>query len=382
MKTSESTCYPAFPDGNQAYGSSEPEREWFFEEILKGIDIGIIIINSKEKTLEFCNTTSLNILQISANQLSYKTLENYLFAGGATRPQSGVPSYSGSSQVVQHGQRMLGFSTYPVSECHLCIFLRDITEKMRLESIAQAVNTMDNIGLVFSGIRHEMGNPLNSIKMTISVLQKNFDTFSRETVFNYIDRIVAEVARMEFMLKSLKNFSMYEKFDIQKVNFGTYLDSFMGLVSRDFKEKKITLSIASVPSLTSVSIDPRAMNQALLNILANAADALSGRPSPQIRIIPKLGDDYVGLEIADNGCGMSPEQQKNLFQPFCTNKPHGNGLGLVITQKLLARMNVSIAIQSTADVGTTVRLLIPIASPAAVKKSLKNLHHTQDGCNV
>ena len=179
-----------------------------------------------------------------------------------------------------------------------------------------------------------MGNPLNSIKMTVSVMQKNFDSFSRETVCNYIDRIVAEVTRMEYMLKSLKNFSMYEKFDIKPVNFGAYLDSFMDLVSRDFKEKKIALSIASVPSRTTVLVDPRAMNQALLNILANAADALNGCPSPYIRMTPKLGDDYIGLEIADNGCGMSPEQQKNLFQPFCTNKPHGNGLGLVITQKL------------------------------------------------
>ncbi|MBN2428255.1 MAG: HAMP domain-containing histidine kinase [Deltaproteobacteria bacterium] len=378
MKTSEPIRHSAFPGDNQPYGSSEPEREWFFEEILNGIDIGIIIVNSREKTLEFCNATSLNILQLSANQLSYKTLENYLFAENTVRPKPVMPAYSESSQVVQHGQRMLGFSTYPVSDCHLCIFIRDITEKIRLESIAQAVNTMDNIGLVFSGIRHEMGNPLNSIKMTISVLKKNFDSFSRETVFNYIDRIVAEVKRMEFMLKSLKNFSMYEKFDIKPVNFGAYLNSFLDLVSRDFKEKKITLSIASVPNRTSVFIDSRAMNQALLNILANAADALNGRPSPQIRILPKLGDDYIGLEIADNGCGMSPEQQKNLFQPFYTNKAHGNGLGLVITQKLLARMNVSIAVQSSEDVGTTVRLLIPLVKTTAGEK-IENQPQTQDG---
>ena len=174
METSKPIYRSSLAGDNQPYGGSETEREWFFEEILNGIDIGIIIINSKEKTLEFCNATSLNILQLSANQLSYKTLEKYLFAESTARPKPVMPAYSESSQVVQHGQRMLGFSTYPVSDCHLCIFIRDITEKIRLESIAQAVNTMDNIGLVFSGIRHEMGNPLNSIKMTLSVLKKKF----------------------------------------------------------------------------------------------------------------------------------------------------------------------------------------------------------------
>jgi signal transduction histidine kinase len=313
--------------------------------------------------------------------LSYELLEDYLFDENAVHPKPVTQAYSEASQVVQHGQKMLGFTTYPVSDRHLCIFIRDITEKMRLESIAQAVNTMDNIGLVFSGIRHEMGNPLNSIKMTISVLKKNYDSFPQESIFNYIDRILAEVKRMEFMLKSLKNFSMYEKFDIKPVNFCTYLDSFLDLVSRDFNEKKITLSIASVPRRTTVLIDPRALNQALLNILANAADALNGRPSPNIRIIPKLGADYVGLEIADNGCGMSPEQQNNLFQPFYTNKSNGNGLGLMITQKLLARMNVSIAIQSSEGVGTTVRLLLPLVQTGGGGKSeIKS--QTQDGCKT
>ena len=159
MKASQSIRHPDYPGGAQLYGNSEPEREWFFEEILKGIDIGIIIINSKEKTIEFCNSTSLNILQLSTNQLTYKTLENYLFSESATRSKAVLPATSSSSQLVQHGQRMLGFSTYPVSECHLCIFLRDITEKMRLESIAQAVNTMDNIGLVFFRNSARNGQP-------------------------------------------------------------------------------------------------------------------------------------------------------------------------------------------------------------------------------
>lgn len=360
MKISESIYpSPSSADKNSRTDSASG-REWFFEDILKGIDIGIIIIDPKEKTLEFCNMATLNILQTSENQLNYRTLEGYFLTDNKGSRVSELSTSPGSSRVVRHGQRMLGFSIYPVSEFHVCIFIRDITEKMRLESIAQAVNTMDNIGLIFSGIRHEIGNPLNSIKMTMSVLQKNIDSFSRETTCNYIDRVVAEVARMEYMLKSLKNFSMYEKFDIEPVNFGAYLDNFMDLVARDFEAKKIALSFASLPKATTVMIDPRAMNQALLNILGNAADALEGHSSPSIHIVPRLGNDHISLEIGDNGCGMSSDQLKNLFQPFCTNKEHGNGLGLVITRKLLARMNVSIAIESMAETGTTVRLIVPV----------------------
>jgi PAS domain S-box-containing protein len=65
---------------------------------------------------------------------------------------------------------------------------RDVTEKLRLESIAESVNTMNNIGYIFSGVRHEIGNPINSAKMSLSVLQHKLDTASKESVRNYVDR--------------------------------------------------------------------------------------------------------------------------------------------------------------------------------------------------
>src|SRR3970282_1845245 len=83
---------------------------------------------------------------------------------------------------------------------------RDVTDKLRFESIAEAVNTMNSIGYVFSGIRHEIGNPLNSIKMTLNVLKKNLDKYGKDHILEYIDRALSESARIEYLLKSLKNF--------------------------------------------------------------------------------------------------------------------------------------------------------------------------------
>ncbi len=345
------------------------DKGCLFVDVLRGIDVGVIIADPAHAAIEFCNSVALNILGISAEAVSYQRLAKLLHAG-QSKQSFGKLAYT--SQSVQYGNHILGYSTYPVSDAHLCILIRDITEKARLESIAQAVNTMDNIGMIFSGIRHEMGNPLNSIKMTISVLEKNIEYFSRDTISKYIERISGEVFRMEYMLKSLKNFSMFEKLEIELSDLTEFVKNFKKLAFQDFEQKNIELVFEPAPPGRFVQIDSRALNQALLNILANAVDSLEGRSSPKITISSRVKGKFAFLEIRDNGCGMSPEQQGYLFRPFYTSKSQGNGLGLVITQKLLAKMNASISIRSSEGVGTTVEIVFPLETDSAHDNNRKN----------
>jgi len=331
---------------------------WSFQDVLDNIDIGILIVDVSRQSVDFSNPVALDILQTPQRQLSFTSLIEYLMRGTGYRA---LHELNHATHTVQRGSKLLGYSIYPISDCHYCILIRDITEKTRLESIAQAVNTMDNIGFIFSGIRHEIGNPLNSIKMTISVLRKNLDSFSRDAIREYIERTADEVTRMEYLLKSLKNFSMFEKLDNRPNDLGLFLEKFLDLVSRDFVNKGLELSCAPLPYGVLTQTDSRALHQALLNVLANAADALENRPRPQIKIRTRANGALAWIKIEDNGCGMSELQQQQLFQPFTTSKAKGNGLGLVITQKLLAKMNASIDIHSAEGIGTVVRIALPLA---------------------
>jgi len=334
---------------------------WSFQNVLNNIDIGIIIVDTEHTRIDFCNPVSLEILQKRNRELTYAALTQVLLHGTSF---DSIVQLGHSTHTVQHGSKLHGFSIYPISTCHYCILIRDITEKSRLESIAQAVNTMDNIGFIFSGIRHEIGNPLNSIKMTISVLRKNLRTFSKDVIRAYIERTADEVTRMEYLLKSLKNFSMFEKIDAGEHDLGVFLERYLELVKRDFERKGIEVEMTSIPYGVKVSIDPRALQQALLNIFANAADALAGRSRPSIHLQVQSNGSLAWLKIEDNGCGMTEIQQRQLFQPFSTTKDKGNGLGLVITQKLLAKMNASIEIRSTEAIGTVVRIALPLVTAA------------------
>ncbi len=235
---------------------------------------------------------------------------------------------------------MIGYSIYKPDIRYRCIFLRDITEKARLKSIAQAANAMDNIGFIFSGIRHEIGNPLNSLKMALSVLKENFDNFSPEIVNEYIDRGIADIGRMEYLLKSLKTFSLYEHAELIDLPLEEFMNKFLSLIERDFQSQGIHILVESSLNIAKIRVDKRALHQALLNIFNNAAEAFEGQSDPQIKVAAELRGQLVWLTISDNGCGISPSQFKHLFKPFNTSKPAGNGLGLVITRKLLALMGI------------------------------------------
>ena len=89
---------------------------------------------------------------------------------------------------------------------------------------------------------------------------------------------------------------------------------------------------------------------------------LRGKKVPEISIHTEVRDQLMWLKIVDNGCGVFPEQLKHLFQPFNTNKENGNGLGLVITRKLLAMMDSDIDIVSQPGSGTQVTIRLPIVT--------------------
>ena len=154
----------------------------------------------------------------------------------------------------------------------------------------------------------------------------------------YIGRMTTEVARMEYMLKSLRSFSMFEKVENAPLDLSGFLTQFHDLVQRDFERRGIRLQFNLSIENQYIQADVRALNQVLLNLLSNAADALEDRDNPCITISARREEQMVVLEVEDNGCGMSEEQLRCIFRPFYTNKARGNGLGLVITQKLLTQM--------------------------------------------
>jgi signal transduction histidine kinase len=333
-----------------------------YADILKNIDVGVIVLDIKEDQIAFQNKEAMNILKDILDSIDYKTLSTLLIQG---MNEGHISDSFRKPQTLHYKNRLLGYTVYPISDVYIGILVRDITENARLRSIAEAVNAMENITYIFSGIRHELGNPINSIKMTLSVLKNNLDMYSQATIQEYVDRTLAEILRVEYLLKSLKSFSMFENPTIKNVNLPDFMNLFQSLVVGDLEKNGIKLNIMVGPEAKWVRADSRALQQAMLNLIANAADAFENREKPTIAISAVKKDGLVWIDVEDNGIGIPSDDQKNLFKPFYTTKPHGTGLGLVITRNMLAKMNSRIGITSREGVGTTVTISIPVGRDEA-----------------
>ncbi len=242
------------------------------------------------------------------------------------------------------------------------IVKRDITEEKRLESIAEAANLMENIGFIFSSIRHELGNPINSIKVSLSVLENNLDSYNTEDIKRFITRGLFDIGRVEYLLRTLKNFSVFERPDIQKTDMNALLQKLVQLTEKDLAAQYIMLAITPMTEPLTGYLDPRAFLQVLLNLITNAVAAMKETDNKTIRI--SLRQKKVGqivFTVEDNGAGMDESVVRNLFRPFFTTKEEGTGLGLVIVKKMLSKMNCSISANSKKGKGTCMEIIIPSA---------------------
>jgi PAS domain S-box-containing protein len=247
----------------------------------------------------------------------------------------------------------------PLNYVFVC---RDVTETRRLQSIAEAVNMMDNVGYIFSGIRHELGNPINSVKTALAVLKQNLFKWETAQIEVYIERCLTETARVEYLLRTLKTFSMHENPKMQPVALMDYMEKFVLLIAGDFEQRNIKITLGGAADIGEALCDPRALHQVMLNLLTNAADSFLNDRAAEIKISLCRDKKIIFVSVADNGAGMSTAQINNLFKPFYTSKAEGNGLGLVIVRSMLGKMNGTISIDSTQNVGTNVTFTLEAAN--------------------
>ena len=137
------------------------------------------------------------------------------------------------------------------------------------------------------------------------------------------------------------------------------------------KELNVKLEMNLADNLPLVPADQDGIHRALLNIVANALDAVEARPSQQVTVGTRLGDDeWVHIVVLDNGPGITAQQATEIFKPFVSTKgARGTGLGLPVSRKVLREHGGDIVVQSQPGVGSKFTLKLPIKSPLSLDPS-------------
>ena len=236
----------------------------------------------------------------------------------------------------------------------IIIHFRDITEEKKLRQDLIKRHKMEALGQLVASIAHEIRTPLTSIKAFVELLPNKYDSADfREKISRFVPQ---EIERLNRVVNDLLTYSNPPAMQREKMTLKALADGVLVYFSDAISEQGIRFSI-ELDESASVRVDKYQMKQVLINILLNAVQALVGKTEPRLTLTAEFRNDCWQLVIADNGTGIAPESLSKVFEPFYTTKTGGTGLGMFVSYQLARRNGAEIQIESTLDVGTTVRLI-------------------------
>ena len=230
---------------------------------------------------------------------------------------------------------------------------RDITELRTLRERVAHSERMAALGELAARVAHEIRNPLISIGGFARRLEKKLSDDTSE----YAKIIVNEVGRLENILKEILGFVRSSRINKVSVDINEFISNIIDFATPSVSEKQNTIVKELSAEQLFSSIDPDRIKEALLNIITNATQATDhGTITVRTR---KENDDAV-IELADDGCGIKPEDLKNIFNPFFTTKSQGTGLGLAVTHKIIQEHGGKVQVESTWGGGTAFKIYLPL----------------------
>jgi signal transduction histidine kinase len=268
-----------------------------------------------------------------------------------------------------------------------------LTELKETQQMLIHSEKMNAMGKLVAGVAHEINNPIsfvygnihsieeyaNDIKQSFIDLENLIQNFRNDEMIiaaeeirekydiDYLmtdlDEMTSETKngldRVKKIVEDLRKFSRLDESEVKVIDLVDNLKSTLRMAGAESKLRNISYSI-NVPKKLDIECYPGQLNQALLNIIINAIQAIEDKGEINISLIEKRHD--LELSIKDDGCGIPSEIIDKIFEPFFTNKPvgSGTGLGLSITYKIIHDLHKgSIKVESEMGVGTKVTLTIP-----------------------
>ena len=234
-------------------------------------------------------------------------------------------------------------------------FVRDISDKAELQAQVTDQARRETIDVTTAMMVHEIANPLYGISLTIEVLQRQLPKIAKKTVNAALQRISDEITRLKELIKDYRSLASRDQYNLCSVSLPDLVEEFCLMEKPKLVVKAIGLETSFDPELPAIYADGEKIKQVLLNLFQNAEDAMPEGGTLTLKGYESEGK--VMLEVQDTGVGI-PEDF-DLFVPFKTTKSFGTGLGLIITQRIIARHDGSLSYRSEPGKGTTFIVALP-----------------------
>ena len=247
-------------------------------------------------------------------------------------------------------------------------------ERMRAEAHLRLVQRLESVGTLAGGIAHDFNNLMMGMLGNLALVMMDIEP--AHPYYGKLKKIETQILSGSRLTKQLLGYARKGKYRVEALDFNEIISDSAETFGRT--RKQITLRLKLAPEVLGVEADQGQLEQVLLNLFINAADAMPEGGELSIKTtrvhhdqmnsgpyIPKPGY-YILFEISDTGVGMEKAVQERIFEPFFTTKEmgRGTGLGLASVYGIVKSHGGYIDVDSTPGAGTTFRIYLPMAVSA------------------
>ena len=250
----------------------------------------------------------------------------------------------------------------------------NIDDRKKMDAHLREVQKLESVGLLAGGIVHDFNNLLTAIQGNVSLAAASIPEQSVQ--HHMLERALSCVARAADLTRQLLAYAGKGAFVIRPLDLSKEIAEIVELL-RASVPKKVEIDLDLTAGLPRVEMDPGHLQQLLMNLVLNSAEAISETIGGTVAIRTQLEEIdatfiaeqlpgqnlspglYVCLHVTDNGCGMDEPTKEKIFDPFYTTKFVGRGLGLAAVQGIVRSLNGALKVESQPGKGTRFNVFLP-----------------------
>ena len=236
--------------------------------------------------------------------------------------------------------------------------IHDLESVREIETELEVSRRMASIGRLTAGVGHEVKNPINAIVVHLELLRNKVQVGG--DALRHLDIIQSEIRRLDRVVQTLVDFSRPVELQLKDQDLRGVVSSVLLLASADLETRGVRMESHMPPRSVFCRVDADLLEQALLNVVLNGAQAMSS--GGLLQVLLTEDNRWAYIRVRDHGEGIPDEIRARIFDLYFTTKKEGSGIGLAMTYRILQMHHGQIDVESKAGSGTTFVLRLPLIS--------------------